>query len=55
MGWGESKRKIAWVKWERVCKSKKECGLGVKNLEWLNSALLAKWKWRILNEENGLG
>lgn len=54
--WGGSLgvRKIAWVKWERVCLSKKEGGLGVKNLEWFNKALLGKWRWRLLKGEESL-
>ncbi|XP_058783955.1 uncharacterized protein LOC131658705 [Vicia villosa] len=46
------KRSINWVSWEIVCKPIDEGGLGVKNVEVLNVALLSKWKWRILTEEN---
>lgn len=31
-----------------VYKSREDGGLGVKNLEWFNMAMLAKWRWRIL-------
>lgn len=55
MGWGNSeKRKITWVRWEVVCKPREEGGLGIKNLDWFNLALLGKWRWTVLKEENGL-
>lgn len=44
-------RKIAWLRWEEVCRSKKEGGLGVKNLSMFNRALLKKWVWRFLTEK----
>ncbi|GKV08436.1 hypothetical protein SLEP1_g20063 [Rubroshorea leprosula] len=48
------KRRIAWIKWEEVCRKKSEGGLGVRNLESFNKALLGKWKWRILREKKSL-
>lgn len=48
------KRKIACVSWDVVCKSKEKGGLGVKNLEWFNIALLGKWVWRLLVGNNAL-
>ena len=49
--WGgnEEQKKISWVKWSQVCKPKCEGGLGVKNLYLFNLALLAKWRWRLLD------
>lgn len=32
-----------------VCRDKKDCGLGVKNLKLMNIALHAKLTWRILS------
>ncbi|GKV16853.1 hypothetical protein SLEP1_g27427 [Rubroshorea leprosula] len=54
--WGgvEEGRKIAWVSWDRVCCSKKEGGLGIKNLRWFNMALLGKW-WARLAVEGDKG
>ncbi|XP_058746653.1 uncharacterized protein LOC131619585 [Vicia villosa] len=51
--WGgcDIKRSICWVRWDSVCKSREEGGLGVKNVEVMNAALLSKWKWRILSDE----
>jgi hypothetical protein len=52
--WGglSCKRKLCWVKWEDICKPKKEGGLGVKNLRLMNLSLLAKWRWKLLREDD---
>ncbi|GKV00423.1 hypothetical protein SLEP1_g13109 [Rubroshorea leprosula] len=54
--WGgvEGGRKIAWVSWDRVCNTKKEGGLGVRNLRWFNIALLGKWWASLIGGEKGL-
>jgi hypothetical protein len=51
--WGgvSNRRKINWVKWEEVCKPKKEGGLGVRDLRLTNLSLLAKWRWKLLQPE----
>ncbi|KAK6145708.1 hypothetical protein DH2020_022528 [Rehmannia glutinosa] len=46
--------KISWVKWDLVCKAKKEGGLGVRDLDTFNRALLGKWGWRLVNNNNQL-
>jgi len=53
--WGgvEENKKICWLSWNNVCKTK-EGGLGIKNVEEFNLALLSKWKWRIITEENAI-
>ena len=45
--WGgvEENKKICWLSWNNVCKTKEEGGLGIKNVEEFNLALLSKWKW----------
>lgn len=50
--WGGNceKRKIAWARWEVVCMSREEGGLVIKNLDWFNVVLLAKWRWRVINK-----
>jgi hypothetical protein len=45
----EKKRKISWVNWDTVTKSRCDGGLGVRDLRRVNLSLLAKWKWRFLN------
>lgn len=43
-------RSVIWVKWASLCKPKRCGGLGIKNLEAFNIALLAKWRWWFFNE-----
>ncbi|XP_058759359.1 uncharacterized protein LOC131632631 [Vicia villosa] len=50
----EEKRRIHWVKWEEVTLPFEKMGLGVKNIELFNLALLNKWRWRILQGLNGM-
>ncbi|GAU29820.1 hypothetical protein TSUD_223660 [Trifolium subterraneum] len=51
--WGglTKRRRINWVKWEDLCKPKKEGGLGIRNLRLVNLSLLTKWRWRLLSGE----
>jgi hypothetical protein len=48
--WGglSSKNKMCWVSWSEICKSKKEGGLGLKDLRLMNCSLLSKWRWKLL-------
>jgi hypothetical protein len=54
--WGgiSGRKKIAWVKWIDICRSKERGGLGIKNLRVVNISLLAKWRWRLLTSPNDL-
>lgn len=54
--WGGnvSNSKIAWVSWSEICKSECEGGLGIRDLECFNKALLAKWVWSLLEEKERL-
>lgn len=54
--WGgyEEKTKISWVKWGEVYRDKSRGGLGLKDLQCYNLALVGKWVWRVLNCEEGL-
>lgn len=53
-GGDEEKRKIPWVAWDDICKSKNGGGLGVKNLKFFNEALFGKWRWNLFHQEGGL-
>jgi len=48
---GRTKKKYHLVKWEKICKSKKKGGLGIKNLRKMNISLLCKWWWKLEREE----
>ena len=54
MGGGEVNRKIAWIKWDFICLSKEDGGLGVKRIGAFNVSLLGKWCWRMMAEKEGL-
>ncbi|WZZ66780.1 hypothetical protein YC2023_078150 [Brassica napus] len=53
-GSGEGNRKQHMVAWERICKPKREGGLGLRSAKGMNIALLAKLGWRLLNTHDGL-
>jgi hypothetical protein len=54
--WGGVKggRKISWVKWRDVCLPKNQGGLGVRDVGNVNSSLLIKWRWKLLNNEKAV-
>ena len=47
-------KKISWVKWETVCQTKSNGGLGVKDIRVMNNNLIAKWRWRLLDGDMAL-
>ncbi|KAL8498535.1 hypothetical protein ACS0TY_021749 [Phlomoides rotata] len=53
-GGGVNGKKIPWVAWNDICKSKVDGGLGVKHLDLFNKSLLSKWAWLIRVEPNSL-
>ena len=54
--WGSTteKRKHHLVNWKTVCLPKGDGGLGIKNADSMNKALLAKLGWRVLHDHTSL-
>lgn len=50
----EGKRKMTWVAWDSMVKPKNMGGLGFRDMEMFNLALLVKEAWRVLQEPSTL-
>lgn len=45
---------IVWVSWLDICKGRDKRGLGVKHMGHFNRAMLSKWIWRFLVEDEAI-
>ena len=50
----KDKHKIPWIGWNKITKSKRDGGLGMRNMESFNIALLAKQGWRLMKYPQSL-
>ena len=54
--WGQkhSELKMHWAKWDNLCVSKRNGGLGFRQLQYFNLAMLAKQGQKILNDPDSI-
>lgn len=47
-------KSMAWVSWKSVCKPKDSGEVGIKDSVLFNRALLTKWLWRFIKENDAI-
>ncbi|KAJ9535108.1 hypothetical protein OSB04_un001812 [Centaurea solstitialis] len=53
-GFKDDEKKLVWIAWKKVLKSKSNGGLGVTSFKIKNDALLSKWIWRFLSSKDAI-
>ncbi|PON39534.1 hypothetical protein PanWU01x14_304250, partial [Parasponia andersonii] len=53
-GGGEKEKKIHWLRWKNLCKSKFEGGIDSRDFTIFNKALVVKQGWRIISNPSSL-